>query len=117
MRAGFNIETRLRHFLPEIGSVVFELIAQRGRLAEHIQYGDGSAGDGGSEAIGEEIGPAPLAQHLDHLFLSAGEAAAGAAERLAQRSGNNIYPPHDPTVLVCPAARLAEEAGGMALVD
>ena len=68
------------------------------------------------QRVGEEVGPRALAQELDDLAPARREAAGGAAERLAQRGGDDVDAPGDAAVLGRAAAGLAEEAGGVAVV-
>ena len=51
------------------------------------------------------------------MFARAGESAARAAQRFAQRAGNDVDPAHDIAELVRAAPGFAEKAGGMRIVD
>ena len=50
-------------------------------------------------------------------FLPLVKSAAGAAQRLAQRTRDDIDPAHHSAMLMCSASRLADETGRMRVVD
>ena len=111
-----NGKTGLAHGLAEVAGVVGQLVAQGGGAFQQIEHRDGSAHDHGRHGVGKKIGARTLAQQLNHLAAPAGKAARGAAQRLAQRAGDEVHvAPHAP-VLGCAPARGAHKAGGVAFV-
>ena len=90
-------------------SSVDSLSSSRARIeARHNRRSDG---------IGEQVGTASLSQQLDDFPSTAGVAAAGPAEGLAERAGDDIDAVHDIVVLVRAAPALAHEADGVRIVD
>ena len=67
--------------------------------------------------VGEQIRPRTLPEKVDNFLSPAGEAAAGAAERFAERAGNNVDPAHHPAIFVRAASSFAEKTGGVRVVD
>ncbi len=61
---------------------------------------------GGATRIRKQIGTRALAQQIDDLFSSAGVAAAGAAQRFAQRAGQNVDAAHHVVMFVRAASRI-----------
>ena len=72
---------------------------------------------GGATLFENKIRARTLAEQLDDLFARAGESAARAAERLAQRAGDDVDPAHHAAIFVRAAPGLAEEAGRVRVVD
>ena len=100
-----------------MGGVGVQPVAQFGggrKAPQHLQRG---AGDGRRQAVGKEIGARLLAQHVDDFPARRGEAAHRAAERLAQRAGDDVDAAHHAVVLVRAASGRAHEAGGVRVVD
>jgi hypothetical protein len=58
-----------------------------------------------------------LPQKVDNLLSPAGESAAGAAEGLAKRAGDDIDPAHHVAVFVRAASSFAEKTGGVRVID
>ena len=69
------------------------------------------------DRVGKQIGPRPLAQQVDDRFARARVAAARAAERLAERAGDDVHAVHHAAMFVRAAPRFAEEPGGVAVVE
>ena len=74
-------------------------------------------GDRGRERVGEEIGPRPLAQEIDDRLRGGDEAAHAAAQRLAERAGDDVDPVARAGQRRRAASLLAEMAGRVAIVD
>ena len=72
---------------------------------------------GGGQRVGEQVRPAALAQQVDDFLSPAGVAAAGAAQGLAQRAGDDVHAAHHAVIFVRAAAVLAHEADGVRVVD
>jgi hypothetical protein len=77
----------------------------------------GGGGDGRRERVAEQVRARALAQPVDDLLATAGVAAAGAAQRLAQRAGDDVDPAHHIAVFVRAAAGGTDEPDGMRVVD
>ena len=71
----------------------------------------------GATRVGEQVRPGTLPQELDDLLAAAHVPAARAAERLAQRAGDDVDPVRDPVQLRGPAPVLADEPDGVRVVD
>jgi hypothetical protein len=107
----------LGHAFAEQARVGLEPVSQLGRLGEQIQGLHRGPDDRRGDGVREQVGPAPLAEHVDDLLPAAGVAAAGAAQRLAQRAGEDVDAVHHVVVLVRAPAGLAHEADGVGVVD
>jgi hypothetical protein len=93
------------------------LSRKRGAALQQVEHRERRADDAGRQGVAEQIGARALAQQLHHLLARCGEAAAGAAQRLAEGAGDDVDLPKHAAVLGRAAAGLAQEAGGMAFVD
>ncbi len=69
---------------------------------EQLEHAMRGAHHRGRQRVGEEVGPRALAQELDDLLAPAGEAADRAAERLAERRGDDVDAPQDAAMLGVP---------------
>src|SRR5262249_41844411 len=78
--------------------------------------GRGEGEGGGGQRVGEEVGRRPLAEQGHDLAAAGGEAAAGAAERLAEGGGDHVHAVGHPAVGGRATAAGTEEAGGVAVV-
>ena len=76
---------------------------------------EAGADDGRRQGVGEEIGPGPLAHQVDDGLGRRDIAAGRAAQRLAQRAGEDIGLHARPVRRA--AALRADEAGGVAIID
>ena len=76
-----------------------------------------AGGERGRERVGEEIGPRPLAQQVDDGLRRGHEAAHAAAERLAERAGDDLHALARAGQRRRAAALLAEMPVGVAVVD
>ena len=94
-----------------------EPFAQRIAILDQLEHLQRGAGNRRHQRVGEEIGPRALAQPVDHLALARCVAARRAAQRLAERAGDDVDPALDAAMLGRAAAILADEADGMAVVD
>src|SRR6056297_2831826 len=112
-----QVEAERFHAAAEVLRVGRQLLAQAAVGLEQIHHLYGGSGDHRRQGIREEVGAGALPQPGDDLAPPGGEAAGGAAQRLAQRAGDDVHPAHHVAVLVGTAALPAEEAGGVAVVD
>ena len=62
-----------------VGRARVRELAQIIACFRHVDGFDACCDDGGRKRVGEQIGPSPLFQQLDHRLLRADEAAHGAA--------------------------------------
>ena len=72
---------------------------------------------GRRDAVGKKIRTRTLSQQFDDPFAAAGETAARATERFAQRAGNDVDPSHHAAIFVRAAPGLAQKSGGMRIID
>ncbi len=110
-------EAGLGHLCAEARGIGVEPLAQRVAVLDQVEDLQRGAGDGRRQRVGEEIGPRALAQPVDHFAPARGVAARGAAERLAERAGDDVDPALDAAMLGRAAAVLADEADRVAVVD
>ena len=75
------------------------------------------AATGGARRVREQIGPRPLAQEVDDRLRRGDEAAHAAAERFAERAGDDVDAIPRAGQRRRAAPLLAEMAGGVAVVD
>ncbi len=97
-----------------------EPVAQRrSERRQEVERGDrGGRDDRPGDRVREQVRPRALAQQPDDLLPARGHVpAAGAPEGLAERAGDDVDAVHHAVVLGRPAARLAHEADGVAVVD
>src|SRR5690606_38489718 len=109
--------TGFGHALPEVARVPLELVPEGGRRRQAVEAGDHRADDGGRHGVAEQVGARAVAQQLDDLAVGDRRAAAGSAERLPERRGNDVYAVRYDLVLRCAAAGRTEEARRVAVVD
>ena len=87
-----------------------------GRLGD-LDRLERAGGDRRRERVGEEVGPRPLAQQVDDRLRRGDEAAHAAAERLAERAGDDLDAVAGAGQRRRAAALLAEMPVRMAIVD
>src|SRR5688572_22571212 len=90
MLAGQQPESRGRKLRPEPGGVLRELLARPGRGLEEIEHGEGRRRDHRRDGVREQVGPRALPEPGDDRRATGHVAAAGAAERLAERAGQHV---------------------------
>ena len=112
-----ELEAALLHALAEVGCVVLYALGELGGGLEHVDYLDGGGGDGGHDAVGEQVGAGLLAQHVYHLLTGGYVAAGGAAEGLAEGAGGDVYLAEQAAMLVRATAAGAEYACGVGFVE
>ena len=76
-----------------------------------------AADDRRGQRVGEQVRPAPLAEQVDDLLPAAGVSAAGPAQGLAQRAGEDVDAVRHAVILGRAAAARAHEADGVRVVD
>ena len=86
-------------------------------LAEDLEQFDAGAHHGRGQRVGEEVGPRPLPQHVDDLAAARRKSAHGAAESLAQRTGQDVDLAAQIVKFRDAAPRSAQHAGRVAFVD
>ncbi len=94
-----------------------QLVLERVGLAHHLEHLDAGSGDHRRDGVGEQVRAGTLAEHRDDLLLAGGESADRAAEALAQRAGEDLDLAAQVELLGGAAARLADHAGRVRLVD
>ena len=85
-------------------------------LAQHLEQFEPGAHHCGRQRVREKVRTRPLAQQRDDLLTAGREPAHGTAERLAQRTGDDIDLSAHIELFGHAAARLAHHAGRVALV-
>ena len=101
----------------KIFRVFLEFVAQFGRCAEKFERFQRSGDDRRRDGVGKQIRPRALPQKIDDLLAPAGESAARAAERFAERAGDDVDSAHHAAIFVRAAAGFAEKSGGVRVVD
>ena len=86
-------------------------------LREHLKGLDPGADHGRGQRVREKVGTRTLAQHVDDLPAAGGESAYGASECLAERTREDVHLPAQVVEFGDAAARFAQHARRMALVD
>ena len=109
-------KTGRRHLFAEEAGVVPQALSQTVALAQQIKHADGSGNDCRRQRIREEIGTRALAQPFDDLGASGGIATGSAAQRLAQRAGNNVDAIHDVAIFMRAATGRADKAHRMGVI-
>src|SRR5665647_2107280 len=112
-----RLEPRRLHRRAEVLRVAPQPRAQVLRPLHDLDGRDRSRRDHRRQAVREEVGARALPEQLDHLAGAAREAAAGAAERLAQRAGDDVDAFADAVVLRRAAPMLAQHAERVRVVD
>ena len=84
---------------------------------EQVEHAQARRGDERRNAVGEQVRPRALPQPGDDFLAARRVAAARAAERLAERAGEDVDAIHDAAQLVRAAAARADEAGRVRVVD
>src|SRR5579883_160416 len=112
-----RIEAQGPQLLAKIRYVVAQAVHQLGMLFEVIDRRERAARDGSRQRVGKELRTRPLYQRIDQCGASGYEAAGGAAERLAQRTGDDVDPAFQAEVLDRAASGLAHHAGTVRIVD
>ena len=77
---GLAVEAFLLHAAQEVVGVLVQLVLQGIGLAHELEHADAGGHEAGSHRVGEEVGAAALAQHVDDFLAAGGETAHGAAE-------------------------------------
>ena len=101
----------------KVRGVVPQALAQRGVGFEHVEHAQARGGDERRNAVGEQVRPRALPQPGDDFLAARRVAAARAAERLAERAGENVDAIDDAAQLVRAAAARADEASRVRVVD
>ena len=83
---------------------------------EVLDAGERARGHGGRQGVGEELRPGALGEVVADRGGPGHEPARRAAQRLAQRGGDDVDLAHQPEVLGGAAAVLAQHAGGVRVV-
>src|SRR5208282_1644734 len=117
MDAGPHIEAGRGHSLPEAQSIGLEPVAQAGRGRENLEGAKSASDDRGRERIREQVRPGLLPQVLDYLFAAGDAAARSPAEGLSEGGGDYVHSPFYGVVLARAPSGLADEAGGVGIVD
>ena len=93
------------------------MLAQLRRTLEQVEHADGAGGNHRRDAVREQIRTGSLAQPGDDFLARRDEAAAGASQRLAERTGQDVDAAHDPAQFMRAAPAGADEAAGMGIID
>ena len=91
-------------------------LGKLGRGLEHVNHLDGGGGNGGHDAVGEEVGARFLAQHVHNLFLGRYIAAGGTAQRLTEGTGGDVNLAEEAAMLVCTTTASTQYARSMRFV-
>src|ERR1700731_1573413 len=94
-----------------------EAFPQIGALANQLHCLQSGAGDRGRQRVREEVRARPLAEELHDLCPRTSESAGRAAERLAERTGDDVHTAKDAVMFGRPAPLWSDEPGGMAVID
>ena len=114
---GLDVESGIQHLLTEICHILHQTVVQVVALVEHPEHLEACSDNCGSHRVGEEVGTRALTQHVDYLLGAGCETSHGAAERFAQRTGEDVDPAVCVELLCHTAATFADNAGAVALVD
>src|SRR3989442_2711271 len=117
MVAGPDLKSRGGAAVAETLRVRHKSLAKVARLCEQIESRKRAGDDDRRHGIREQIRPRALPQQLYEIARSGRETARRAAERLAQRRGDDVDATHYPGELVRAAAARAHETGGVRVVD
>src|SRR5713226_1002229 len=91
MVAGPNVETKFLHSAAEERGIRLQAPARLVGRGEQVEHGERCGDDRGRDGVREEVWSGALPEKGDDLGFAAGEAAAGATKRLAQRAGNDVH--------------------------
>ncbi len=83
-------EAEFGHFGAEERCIGRQPLTQRIAIFDEVEDLQRGGGNDRRQRVGEEIGARALAQPLDHLGLSRSIATGRAAERLAERTGDDV---------------------------
>ena len=86
-------------------------------LLEHLEHLDGSSDDARCNGVAEQVGTTTLAQHVDDFLATSGKATHGAAECLAQGTGEDVDASIEVKLLGHAVTRLAHDTSRVRLVD
>ena len=113
---GQQVEAQLLHLGAEVPGVFVDLVPQLRGGGEQLQGFQRGGADGRSQGVGEEVGPAALAQQVHDLLPGGGVAAGGPAQGLAEGTGEDVHPALDAAELRSAPALVPHEAHGVAVV-
>jgi hypothetical protein len=88
--AGEKVEAEPLRARAPVACVVEERGAEAAIFFHKIDRRDPGGADGRRQGVGEEVGPRPLAQQVDDGLRPGDVTADGAAERLAERAGEDM---------------------------
>ena len=114
---GLDVKSGLDHAGTEILYILHQMRMEVVALAKHAEHLDARAHDRGCHRIREQVGTRTLAQHVDNLLASGGEAAHCAAERLAEGTGEYVDLTVAVELLGHTVTCLSDNSCRMALVD
>jgi hypothetical protein len=119
VKAGADAEARLRSSPAESGARFRARASRRARVPfEHVERFEARAhDDGGARLFENRYGRERWRRSSIIGARRRGEAAGRAAERLAERRRDDVDPPPTPHSARSSRARLADEAGRVAVVD
>src|SRR6202140_3700224 len=86
------------------------------RMLEQVKYLERSTHNRRSNRVREQIRTRPLPQQVHNLSPRAGVTPAGSAQRLAERSRDDVNTPHHAVVLVGATAVVAHESDRVGLI-
>ena len=110
MLTGQDVEAGRGHPLAEEERVLAQLPAQASRICQQVEYLERCRDDGRRHGIREQIRAGTLAQQFHDLPAPTGVTAAGAAQRLSQRAGQNVHALPDREQFWRAASVLADKA-------
>ena len=117
MLARQKVETGVAHSGAEAFGIVEQAGAQIVAPGHHVECLQRGPGNRRRDRVGEKIGPRTLAQHVDDFLARCGEPAHRAAQRLAQRAGDDVDLAQNAAMFRRAAPLCAHEAVGVAIID
>ncbi len=111
-----ELESEARHLAAKVLGVACELLAQVVARLDEVQHRERGMGDRRHEGIREEIRARAVAQPRHDFARARRIAARRAAERLAERAGQELDPAHHAAMLRRAAATRADEADRVRVV-
>ena len=116
MHARPDVEAGGGHGVPEVGGVLRQPVAQVRRFVQSFQHRQAGRGQRRRQRVAEQVRPRALPEQLHDRPARRREPAGRAAERLAERAGDDVDLAQHAAVLDRAAAGGADEAGGVRVV-
>ena len=114
---GLAVETFFLHATQEVVGVLVQLVLQFVGFAHHLEHTDTGGNQAGGHGVGEEVGTAALAQHIDDFLLSGCESTHSTAKGFTQCSGKNLDLAAKVVAFGYTTTGLTDDAGTVTLVN